>query len=285
MRAIGLYVLVCFICLATGDAQRSHANTVLSSTLYPSAINFTGTCRISFGLASLFDVTSLGTMAPSKGYAGRASDGKYTYLLNVCESVNCSHEASAICQFKNGVAEASLANYAAKPVPYWQLINQNDPHDGVRLVFNNGDPCYDLVPPRPRTVNLNFVCDQNEGIGGNYTVTEDGVCQYSVFLPTSLGCPTIVPPPLPPINPPKNSLSGGSIFLIVFFVLAVAYVFAGCVYNRAVIGKVGMEACPQFAFWRTVPTLVGDGCRYTWSVITCARSRAQGDSSYETIQH
>jgi hypothetical protein len=63
-----------------------------------------------------------------------------------------------------------------------------------------------------------------------------------------------------------GGLSGGSVFLIIFFVSALVYVAGGCVWNWKRNGlALGVEACPQRAFWSSVAANCVEGVRFTKS--------------------
>lgn len=62
----------------------------------------------------------------------------------------------------------------------------------------------------------------------------------------------------------SSSLSGGSIILITLLVLFVLYITVGCLVNIYVRKLEGFERIPNYECWRNLPSLIKDGCVYTW---------------------
>jgi len=64
----------------------------------------------------------------------------------------------------------------------------------------------------------------------------------------------------------SSGLSGGSVFLIIFFVSLFVYFAAGAGYNYYQ-GKEGAEIIPQVEFWKDLPFLVKDGAVFSFERI------------------
>ena len=64
-----------------------------------------------------------------------------------------------------------------------------------------------------------------------------------------------------------NNLSTGWIILIVLFVITIFYTIFGFLYNTYRKNKTGFEACPHKNFWCEIPSLVKDGCIYSYNKI------------------
>jgi len=80
-----------------------------------------------------------------------------------------------------------------------------------------------------------------------------------------------------------GKLSGGSVFLIILVVIIPVYIVIGCIYKRQKMGTSGMESCPNIDFWRDLPSLIGDGFKFTFRKLggLCGK----GDTgSYENVK-
>ena len=64
-----------------------------------------------------------------------------------------------------------------------------------------------------------------------------------------------------------NALTGGGIFLIVFFLTSFFYVAGGVAINRYRGVGQGIDLLPNLEFWKSVPSLVSDGCVFTYTEI------------------
>jgi hypothetical protein len=58
----------------------------------------------------------------------------------------------------------------------------------------------------------------------------------------------------------KHGLSGGWIFIILFFVAVILYFLCGCLFKHYRQGTMGLESTPNVDFWRELPGLLKDGC-------------------------
>jgi len=167
----------------------------------------------------------------------------------------------------------NLGFYDASAQAQWDLIDRFRPELGMKFVLSNGDSCsggpdrvsniyFDCTPGAPNPLNVNM------------TVADVG-CAYDFHIATPSACPTSPAPPGPTPTPPtpapggSGRLSGGSIFLIIFFVFGFVYFAGGCIFRRVSYGVGGMEACPNHEFWQSLPGLVSDGAKYVFNTITC----------------
>ncbi|EPZ33317.1 hypothetical protein ROZALSC1DRAFT_29586 [Rozella allomycis CSF55] len=65
----------------------------------------------------------------------------------------------------------------------------------------------------------------------------------------------------PENDAPKGGMSGGDIFLIIFFVIAGVYFLGGALIRKQ-NGYSGIEIIPHFQFWSKVPSLMKDGVNF-----------------------
>merc|ERR1719447_296454 len=150
---------------------------------------------------------------------------------------------------------------------------------GFELDFANGDP---WQCSGNRAANIQFICDHNKE-KATLTFTETLQCTYKVTLTSKHCCPQEGPGPGPNNDPSNSGLSGGSIFLILVFVLFSVYCMAGAFYNhRYKEEKLGLDLIPQKQFWFTsCPRYTKDGCifSYNWCRSCIYNCRESGFTS------
>jgi len=214
------------------------------------------------------------------------SDTSYQYKLNICGTVvgdtNCASKGAALCQYTFSPPSLLHVLNLWDNTGQWAHIDANDPTAGVQVVFNNGDSCPSGGTTVPRQVTYQFPC-----VPGSKTTTYKlGYlgCNYIVNFPTGASCTGGIVP-----SSGGGGLSGGSIFSIIFFVVGLVYVVAGCIFKRVQKGASGMDACPNIDVWREIPGLVGDGARFTWTKLRACcggagAGGAGGGESYNTIK-
>ena len=89
----------------------------------------------------------------------------------------------------------------------------------------------------------------------------------------------------------KSGLSGGWIFVIILVVVTFVYCVGGAAFMHYRRGASGTEMVPNLAFWKDLPGLVVDGCKYSWAKVrACVGGARTGallssttGSTYETI--
>lgn len=182
----------------------------------------------------------------------KGSDITYNYVLNMCSPANvggpCADHHGSICQYSkaNGNFVATLGSWTQSPYPMWSLIDANYPDKGVQLVFKNGYICWINHLQVTRTAYVQLECDENSSGGDTFYISENySTCAFTIKLRTPLAC---------------RSASAG-IFsirnLLVYFFLVCVYVGGGIYYNHTYNEmELGVEAIPQYEFWKTVPSLV-----------------------------
>merc|ERR1712130_591698 len=104
-------------------------------------------------------------------------------------------------------------------LPQWKLIDSANPMAGVQGTWQ-GTQCPD---GGSYSTTIKFTCDKskNDGTATN-AVSGQGSCNFVLTVPSVHGCPV------------GGGLSGGSIFLIIFFSLGFFYFVGGIVYNKKV---------------------------------------------------
>jgi len=79
----------------------------------------------------------------------------------------------------------------------------------------------------------------------------EGTAAYATTFESSFACGV------------KGGISGGTVFLIIFFAGIAVYIIAGIVYLGPVKGNRGKEMIPNLSFWMMVPGLIQDGATFT----------------------
>lgn len=133
-----------------------------------------------------------------------------------------------------------------------------------------------------RSVVLSLLCATTYGKPDksiDLVVESAAGCQYTISQYLLAACGSSTPPTPPPsTKPPKtpsSGLSGGSVFLIIFFVSLFVYFAAGIGYNYYK-GAQGAELIPQVEFWKDLPFLVKDGVMFCVGLCT-------GGSNYSSV--
>lgn len=175
--------------------------------------------------------------------------------------------------------------------PTWGLINANNPMEGVRMHYSNGDRCAAInmgsgeAFPVMRQTTFNFYCNLGAGQGYISNIVDDAdTCSVTVNFHSQHACPSTQPvqggvPPVHPGVPAGNvqrrgaaerwedEVDGGSsgwLFVEFFVVAVMLYVVVGYALNNHRKGAVGLEALPHITFWMQLPGLVTDGCYYSY---------------------
>jgi len=118
---------------------------------------------------------------------------------------------------------------------------------GVKLVYTES------TGGRIGTVTINCV-PGGALVANKKVISPQKVTDYEFIFDSSAACPT----------GSQATISGGSIFLILFFSIAALYVIGFVIYNFAVVKVApGIELIPHLEFWKSVPGLVQDGVTFT----------------------
>eukprot|EP01112_Ceratiomyxa_fruticulosa_P015173 TRINITY_DN4435_c0_g3_i1.p1 TRINITY_DN4435_c0_g3~~TRINITY_DN4435_c0_g3_i1.p1 ORF type:complete len:165 (+),score=28.74 TRINITY_DN4435_c0_g3_i1:221-715(+) len=128
-----------------------------------------------------------------------------------------------------------------------------------KLSYNNSlnNFCPGHVPRRFRVL---VECDPDAKTAEIISADEPEMCDYVVKMESVHGCPLKKEPSN---NTDQSSqakpLSGGTIFIIVFFSLCTLYLLGGAGFNFVIKGKRGKQVLPHLQFWSKVGGLVSDG--------------------------
>jgi len=222
-----------------------------------------------------------------KDYSYPNPSGDYVFYLSVCGKLATQPDC-----MRND-AESSVCRHATDPTAFppadstgkwdpssvvWGKIDPSDaaPNGGLTYILKGG-LCDDTGSVDVFTSTIMFICERGASTP-TLEVTSSKACNYEYQLKTAAACSGG--------GGGKGGLSGGWVFIIILCVVIPVYIIVGCIYKKQRTGASGMEMCPNIDFWRSLPGLVKDGCRYTWSKLTgpCrSGTQANGGQTYETM--
>ncbi|MFY7894646.1 MAG: hypothetical protein ACOVP8_00330 [Phycisphaerales bacterium] len=204
-----------------------------------------------------------------------------TFDINICSvatnNPNCTENNGMICMSPLNPPPSYTPNVITQWIPQyimpvWSLNDASDASQGVTFYQDNGDPCKSGGLEYRRRCFITFICDPMAGVvpfnNVSVSISSTSDCDVTFTVPTSAVCsPTCTSGPCAATKHPHHGLSGGSVFVIIFFVTLAVYLFLGFGV-RISKGYRGGDACPNGDFWAALPTLVTDGCRYSWHLLT-----------------
>jgi len=208
-----------------------------------------------------FDFRSISNSDAKVQQPNTPIDVSYTFQFNPCKPVSLS--SSSICP--SGSLNCQL-NFGT---PYKLVANQislsSMSYDGTTLsvTYTGGDSCPSYSTNRQSTIK--FTCETSTGTP---TYSGEVTCAYTFNWASTAGCPLNSLPGDAGTGGGSSGLSGGDIFLILFFCIGFLYVVIGMAYNYKFRELRGAEMVPNVDFWRGLPSLIKDGCVFTWQKIT-----------------
>jgi len=202
---------------------------------------------------SRFNLASLTTV---DGYnASNIASG--TYLWNFCASLpapgnglvplSCNSAASSAYAYRiNGTGCFVIG---AIDIPPAFMDGMNGPGSGVQIIYKTSAGCMTIV-----RVNCNA---QINYVRWTTVIPTPANCTFTITVQAKNGCKLKV-------TPSESGLSGGSIFLIVFFVGLATYFLLGALIKWRLMGTpAGVDMIPNVEFWTELPGYILDGFRFT----------------------
>lgn len=189
-----------------------------------------------------------------------------TYSFNFCGGTPSNALCAASTQ---GPAQAGCIY---EPDRFWLVSSRWDntatnhplsidekPDGGLTITFQNGGNF-------PTGAQSRLVLDLDCGKAKSISYQETSVFPtIRLTAQSPLGCPA-----------GSDGLSGGAIFLIVFFSVLAGYFVLGFLICKFGLKKEGIQAVPQYAFWCALPGLYIAGIKFVIGKIT-----GKGKSSNE----
>ncbi|XP_062522522.1 uncharacterized protein LOC134197252 [Corticium candelabrum] len=195
----------------------------------------------------------------------------YLYTYNPCTPVDYENEVStctanddpAVCQiFSNGTGKGVRCGSQAD-VSFTAYKHEMTGVQEVNITYRGGQGT------RFSTVTLK--CDNNQHATSQFEFEgENPPGHYNFLLTSYYSCPRR--------SGKKLAISGGSIFLILLFVLLISYFVLGVLFQKYRRDASGKELIPNYQFWSSLPGLVKDGFLF---LLNKCRKR---EASYENLQ-
>ncbi|XP_065830332.1 cation-dependent mannose-6-phosphate receptor-like [Oscarella lobularis] len=177
-----------------------------------------------------------------------ADNNRYTY--NPCFSFN-----QGDCTAENEVAVCQLDDGGLSCGTQTNMTFQYDPGTGiVSVIYKGGDG--------DRLSHIELHCSENSTV---FDFVEENPSYHYNFKLYDKNCCFVST---------SNSISAGSILVIIFFCLLVTYFGAGVLYMKLRSGARGKEMIPNHSFWLGLPGMVKNGILF---VFTCGRKKETYD--------
>lgn len=206
--------------------------------------------------SGMIDLTPLGHSDGTALFKDQpATLDQYWYSFNPCGAFNdvscvnvaaCQYDPLNYIFYDIGVPDKVSFNYDGQNV-----IAQYQSFDGTRKTF------------------VTLVCDNKATTPTLNVEGEKETTQYFMTMTSVQAC--AVPSPST-YDESSEGLSGGSVLLIIFFVLLFVYMAAGIAFNKFRHEAKGLELLPNLGFWSKLPGLIRDGCAYSMAVVCRKRS-------------
>jgi len=175
----------------------------------------------------------------------------------------------------------------------WSYIN-NDPAQGAQLAAT-GENYYATCGSMLMKSTTSFKCVSSPG-DDSVVINQLGSaatgCQWIFTVNSKVACNQNPSGPTGGGNTGSNGgdsggtsdtsggggLSGGWIFVIILIVVTFVYCVGGGLFMKYQKGAEGLSLIPNVGFWREIPSLVKDGCLYSWAKIKHCAGRGGGST-------
>lgn len=225
-------------------------------------------CQVVLG-GHTYDFTGLTLNNNASNYQAIDSVSNAYYGLNICGLTtqvlaDCYNDGGMACEYAHAPPsgfEAIIARWDNSTNPVWGITEKSSKFgQGVFMNLTNGDHCDQYT----RVTVFYFICSNHKL--GAIQAESFAPCSNAFIIPTSAACL--------PASSSSHGLSGGWVFVIIVLVLTCCYCVSGVLYKSFKLGTRGVESIPNIAQWQQLPSLVKDGCIFTWRLLTCKQTRA-----------
>ena len=196
----------------------------------------------------------------------------YAFDFNWCNTAASSSCApSYVVQGGGGVCDRPFTGWTSG-------MSWNAQYQQVSYTVNDG---------AGTTATVTVTCDPN---GADNTITcpsqyqvvgPNPSYQYTISLTSKCACPGGCSGGGG--GDVASGLTGGGIFLILFFVGGALYAGIGFAYGFKMLGLTGVEAFPNIAFWRDFPALLKEGCGFFVAKVKGLSGGGGGGGGYATV--
>lgn len=197
-------------------------------------------------------------MSRLSGRIFETTDAIYNYKLSVCGASSIPRCSASACQFLHN-AQVPLARLKSLDGGGdWSLLDPAHPELGVKAVTKTGDHC-GMNVRSPRITTWKFTCNPKVAYGPLTAQDHGPSCAgegYIFHMETKYACPA--------------GIGSGWVFVLVVVFGFLLYVLLGFAWNHKMNGLPLAESFPHPEFWRGLPSLVRDGCVFSFDKIqTC----------------
>jgi len=223
--------------------------TVLACLFAVIDISLAADCKNIISNGYSYDLSMLSTQPVSGSDPDKPTSG-WVYSVNPCAplQMNCD-----ICTTNAGYCQQSRDQRFTFCVGTLASATFNGASDGKSITVN-----FQAPPTADQTVRegrLIISCDPAAATPQKIDIHDPvDVKSYTVKYASAAGCG-------------NSAISGGSIFLIIFFSAFALYFLVGIAVMAGVKGQRGKEMVPNIEFWVMVPGLIQDGATFTISKI------------------
>uniref|UniRef100_H2Z8L3 Cation-dependent mannose-6-phosphate receptor n=1 Tax=Ciona savignyi TaxID=51511 RepID=H2Z8L3_CIOSA len=199
--------------------------------------------------SGIIDISPLGYQNKSARWNNINGPDSFTYFYNPCYSFTYQDLSNL----------ALLQTYPGAPAFTLSIGTQDTAlfvKDGDKIAINYTAP-YNFLGSSLSYSQVLLTCDPKIKNGQEEfsVISVDDDSYYTFEVKGESVCPT----------KSNHSLSGGSVLLIIFFVLLFVYLVGGILYNRYKNEKTGLDMIPNREFWSSLPGLIADGVKFIFS--------------------
>eukprot|EP01126_Amoeba_proteus_P005150 TRINITY_DN11702_c0_g1_i60.p1 TRINITY_DN11702_c0_g1~~TRINITY_DN11702_c0_g1_i60.p1 ORF type:complete len:232 (+),score=35.71 TRINITY_DN11702_c0_g1_i60:68-763(+) len=200
-----------------------------------------------------------------------SKDGSEYDLSGINEPVTCTDSLGyqysiTLCQNTGSCGEYPTCGYCQQDDKWYYCVGTTMILEGQKKDGGKGVTIKSVEGEDGREGMVQITCDPNAGIMDDIQCTSSNgrLDAYKATFRSSLACP------LP------DTLSGGSIFMIILLVLLVVYWVVGLLVNRFYFGETSFEVLPNLAFWTSLPGLVKDGILFSLTKVRLLYEQVAG---------
>ncbi|XP_074654508.1 cation-dependent mannose-6-phosphate receptor-like [Tubulanus polymorphus] len=203
-----------------------------------------------------------------KRFSATDADNKFSYSVGICTDAVKDEAPSD----KAGVVQTSTKGGSKVIVGRYDNAQIMMGESWIFLEYDQGMKYKTHCNAESRRANIMLICDSTEEHGLLRIIEENTnksqQCYYLFELSHRAVC----------TSSPSNGLSIGSIVVILFTVISLAYFLVGFLYQRFVVGAKGYEQIPNYSFWKDFGNLQADGCE-----LICRSGRVTETRTYKGI--
>jgi len=191
----------------------------------------------------------------------------FTVSINICRPLVTLKVGDALC----APSTSSACQFWDTPTPkYSQSLGLSNTMTVAELTSSQGWQV--TMTSAKFTAVYSIICNASLPIGTPTMPTfTQGETTWNIVWQSNVGCSSSPPTPTPPIHiTTKAKVSGGAVFLILFFCGGFVYLAAGLTVNKFARHKEGVEMIPNVEFWVSFGGLIKDGGRFI-ALKTCKR--------------